>query len=69
MKARCVDCYFFVFADRWENTIGALDDVGKCHRFPPMIPAGDGADHPSTCTHAFVVGDNWCGEFKPNAST
>ena len=67
-EARCVDCKYFVFADRWENSIGELDDIGKCHRFPPTIPCGDGADHPSAFTFAFVTGEDWCGEFKVSVS-
>ena len=67
-KEQCVDCKYFVFVDRWENTVGELDDIGKCHRFPPTVPNGEGADHPSCYTFAFVVGDDWCGEFKALAS-
>lgn len=61
---RCVDCKYFVFVDRWENTIGELDDIGKCRRFPPTIERGKDEDHPGTCTHAWIVGHDWCGEFQ-----
>lgn len=63
MSEQCVDCRFFKFSDRWENSIGGLDDIGKCRRYPPTELQGDGADHPYALTHSFVVGDDWCGEF------
>ena len=71
MSEQCVDCRFFKFADRWENSIGGLDDIGKCRRYPPTELQGDGAEHPYAVTHSFVVGDDWCGEFvsaKPSGS-
>ena len=70
IEEQCLSCRFFVFKDRWnkETAPEELDDIGACHRYPPTLKEDESADHPYCHNHVWVVGNNWCGEFKPCAN-
>jgi hypothetical protein len=73
MNDCCNNCLYFRPRDDDEELAG--DGAGKCRRYPPMLIAGideDDAEYiagswardTNYFSQPYVIGHEWCGEFK-----
>ena len=73
-QGKCVDCIFF---DEYDEACESQPAWGTCNRYPPVLfnkqaqntLSSDLADEMAMMwKQPGVVGDDWCGEFKPCAN-